>query len=103
MARPFHYMILQAITDGGAISANWVLVGAFTAIGVLLLFMARMISNHVITALKEMNIKIEGHDDRIGSLEINHTKHDGELINLRRERDDTLDKIYATLEVLKNK
>jgi len=96
-------MILQAITDGGAISANWVLVGMFSVIGALLLIMARMISNHVISSLKQMNTKIDGHDDRLVTLEINHTKHDSELVNLRRDRDDTLDKIYTTLEVLKNK
>lgn len=96
-------IFLQAITDGGAISANWVLVGAFTVIGALLLLMARMISNHVISSLKNMNTRINDHDDRLGDLEIKHTRHDGELHNLKRERDDTLDRIYATLEVLKNK
>lgn len=94
-------MICQAITTGGAISADWTLVAAFGIIGFLIVVLATIVSRHVINSLDAITAKIEGHDLRLTDLEKQDIRHDAELKAIRESKNETLDKIFNTLEMLK--
>jgi len=79
--------LLQAITDQGAISADWVTNGAFIVIGFLLVLIAKMVGNSIVSSLKSI-------DNRVGALEKNDVIQDTDIKNLQRDKEIFADAIY---------
>lgn len=87
-------LLLEAINQSGGISADWVLVGVTSILGVILIAMVRRVLN-----------KIDDHDNRLAVNEKDHARFD-ERINsgieinnvINKQQDDKLDKIFRKLE-----
>lgn len=69
-------MEAQSITNGGpAISADWMLTIAITVIGFLLLAIAKISADHILSTLKKIDKKLEEHDQ----LHDQHLKNHNDL------------------------
>lgn len=69
----FLKMICQAITQAGAISADWILTISFVIIGTLLMGFAYVIGNNFLTTLKNINEKLLDHDEKFDEhLKLHH-------------------------------
>ncbi len=57
-------MLAQAITNTGAVSADWILTISFIVIGTLLMGIGYVVGNNFLTTLKNINDKLSEHDDK---------------------------------------
>lgn len=92
----------QAITPQGAIDANWVLIGAFIIIGFLLVTLAGIVANHFIKALDTIREEVGHLRNDVDDLQLKEVKVDMLLDHIKHDRDETLDKIFAKLELMKS-
>jgi len=65
-------IMIQAITNTGAVSADWILTTAFVVIGALITGIAWLVSRNLIETLKTIQAKLEEHEQRFDE---HHTRH----------------------------
>ena len=108
-------MILQATTNG-AISADYTIVISFSIIGALLLALAAIVSNWLVTTLKDIRDSLKDLHQRVTTLEDTDivtqmelksivktvNEHDQEWERLKRENNNLQAEILQKLKIITN-
>ena len=108
-------MILQATTNG-AISADYTIVISFSIIGALLLALAALVSNWLVTTLKDIRDSLKDLHQRVTTLEDTDiatqikldsavksvSQHDEEWERLKRENNTLQSEILSKLKIMTN-
>ena len=96
-------ILLQAITDQGAISANWVLVGAFALIGVLLVIITNVVAKHLISMIDAIKEEVKALRKDVDHFKVREAEVQIHLTTLKDLQDtgheeiiERLDKIIAS-------
>lgn len=77
-------ILLQAITDAGEISANWVLIGITSAFGILVSWVLLNVRKDLKDGQIRHEVWLQEHEEKISN-NTNQIKHNREMFDLRLE------------------
>ncbi len=78
--------LLQAITDQGALAANWVLIIAVGVVGFLVVALATIVFNHFISALKQIRDDLKEIKDEIINLRLMDKEQEIRIKSLEKNK-----------------
>lgn len=91
-------IFLEAINQSGGISADWVLVGVTSVLGVI-----------IVTMVKRVLYRLDKHERRLNDNDTDHARFDQRITSgieinnvINKSQDEKLEKIFAKLERMKS-